>query len=1137
MITDPNIIANGLHHMARLTGQTTGGSLSNLGNLNGLKNINWGNLAGLNLGQLGLHGTSSSATPPAVSCTTGYDCLPAWRWAGFSHNPGFNVNLGLGDLVDQIIDPIGQVMFWLANFWWSILMALVQVITSFDVIGTTKFANSINKTFSDIGNQLNSTGLIFAVAVVGLFGAMWKAIRGNHQHGIRAAIKVLLPLGLLIGMTEMAAQHTNDATKTPSGGTEITAAAGTPAWLVQKLQTEVDLAGGWLATAITPNNSSLVPNQSDTRSPACTTYLQTLNQAGESTLQSSSNSAVSASAFLPVTVSYLWEQSYLPVWTSAQFGNSGLGDRVACHYLDMKEAVDPSQQAAIGVASKYPPNVNYAPTSNGPGGVYGPLSNASQYTQDIYAWSMCVYKNNKWTSAADYVNLDVGQGSSGPVLWSSVAPQACQQWWTQGAGIYNQHWDGSSSAGLPNCGGVFGGTCNPFALTTGGKISGAVYGDPTAATGSSTATARSKDAFDFMTDFEGHNAGGMLLGGIVVNVVSLALVWAMAGLCLGVVVAGFALFLLAMLLPLLLLGMALASEHQHMAKRGFKMGLSMMAAKGIMITLLGLLVLFINAVQSIWIVPPGEGSIGTAFLQALPPVAGLAVLAMLAKRMLGISLMNPLSASRLGWSMAKEADRGWGGAAGALGSRLSNHRNPLVRSAFGGGMAAGAGGALGAFEMDRLLRRHQKKEVLTRGAGTEQNPGALTTARRTGQRLGKKDKGLGAGGAGGPTVPGGRLAGWLGRPPNQGGAAGAVEAGAQSRGGAGAGELDPRASRNITALAADGQVTWGTRAAAIKQGLSKDALKGKMKGLPQTLTNRYKQMEAQHGKWGAAAGVAGGALALGAGLAFAPSLALAAGYAGMRASHRLSDRSVQVGRHVNSLYSRTTGSLDQRLGLAVPAATGEALLSGRVIDSPDHSAADAAAYVEAMRRSLPDPGATSDDWMDAHGPAYMDAWRELNYDPIVARQEAEAAVNALREATAPPPPRIDRQPIFIDSGGSGASPMGRDRGLAAMAAAPAPARPLRQPAATQASRHYIEQQRGTYDDQGRWVTTVPNSSPGSSGGKRQTPQQRRGSNRNANTQRRPRPPRGSVGSQQPRQTDPQKAIPPPPDRSNPGGTP
>jgi hypothetical protein len=1071
MAADPTAVAHGLHHIVYLAG------------------------------------SNSATSPGTVTCTTGYACLPAWRWAGFSHSPSFNVNLGFGDVFDQIIDPIGQVLFWIANFWWSILMALVQIVASFDIVGTTNFANTINKSFHDIGAQLNSTGLIFGVALAGIFGAMWKAARRGHQHGLRAAIRVLLPLGILIAMTEAAAGHTNDAAKTASNGTEITAAVGTPAWVIQKLQTEVDVAGGWLATAVTPNNANLVPDQSDTRTPACTTYMSVLNKSGEAALSSSANSSVASASFLPETVSYLWEQTYLPVWTSAQFGNSGLGDRVACHYLDMVDSVQPQQQAAIGAAAGYPPNVDWAPTSYGPGGVYGPLSNASQYTQDIYAWSMCVYNGKQWTDATDYQALDVGNNQT----WASVATKACNDWWTNGVGIYTQHWDTPSGAtdGLPNCGG---GTCNPFALTTGGKIQAAVYGNQQA-TSTPQATAYSQDAFDFMTDFEGHNAGGMLMGGIVVNIVSLALVWALAGLCLGVVIAGFAIFILAMLLPLLLLGMALASDHQHMAKRGFKMGISMMASKGVMMVLLGLLVLFINAVQNAWTIPPGEGSIGTAFLNVLPPVAGLAVLSMLAKRVLGISLMNPLSASRLGWSMAQEADRGWGGPAGALEQRLAGHRNPFVRSAFGGGMMAAAGGALGAFEMDRLMQRHNNKRGVERGAGTELNPAAMATARRSGQRAGKTNKGLGGGASNGPTVPGGRLSGFFA---NRGRGGTSAQAGGAAIDDAATGLLDDKASRNVALLGPDGKTTWGTRAAALRQELNKDALKGKLARLPQSLAGRYKQLEQRHGKLGAAVGMAGSAAALGAGIAFAPSLALAAGYAGLKATNRLTDRSVQIGRHINSLYGRATNVLDRQLGL-IPNNTGEPVApngssgaGGRLTDEADtHSPADARAYVEAMRTLISEPSTSNPNGV-----------------PLV---------NTTTHTSRPTPEPgsgqgLYQQPTFTDTGSMAPNQSWRDEELAAMAETPQPSLP---PSSSRISQQYIEQQRGTFDDQGRWVKTVPNSPDGTRAGRRQTP---RGRNSHGGGGNRQRPQRRTGGNQQNRAAGPQQALPPPPDRGSHGGS-
>jgi len=177
MFIDPNVIVNGVQHVAKL-------AASSGPSINDVSKINTGGSSARLLATPPAHTTVST-----VPCASGYNCLPAWRWGGFGHNPGFNVNLGFGDLVDQILDPIGQVLFWLANFWWSILMVLAQVITSFDVVGTTGFANSVNSTFASIGKSLNSTGLIFAVALLGIFGAMWKAARRGHQHGIRAAIK------------------------------------------------------------------------------------------------------------------------------------------------------------------------------------------------------------------------------------------------------------------------------------------------------------------------------------------------------------------------------------------------------------------------------------------------------------------------------------------------------------------------------------------------------------------------------------------------------------------------------------------------------------------------------------------------------------------------------------------------------------------------------------------------------------------------------------------------------------------------------------------------------------------------------------------------------------------------------------
>jgi len=933
---------------------------------------------------------TSSPPPGPVQCSSGYSCLPSWRWGGFGHAPSFNINLGLWDVLDKIIDPIGQVLFWIANFFWGILMLLAQVITSFDVVGTSTFGRDVNSAFASIGQALNSTGLIFGVAVVGVLAAGWRAARRGYHHGLRSLLRTLVPLGILIAMTEAAAAHPGAAAQ-PAAGTEITAAVGTPAWVIQKVQTEVDVAGSWLAQAISPANSNLAPDQADTRAPACVPYIEVLNQDGEAQLAASSNHAVASAAFLPETITYLWEQTYLPVWTSAQFGNSGLGDRVACHYLDIQAGVSPQQQAAVGVAAGYPGAVQWGPSSLGPGGAYGPLLNHSHYTQDIYAWSMCLWTGKGWTAATDYQNLDVGSG----VLWSQVAPQVCNQWWTEGAGIYNQHWDGSTNAGLPSC--SWFGTCNPFALTTSPKIQGAVYGSP-AATASPQAAQWSRDAFDFMTDFEGHNAGGMLLGGVVVTLVSLALVWAMAGLCLGVAIAGLALFLIAMLLPLLLLALALTTEHSMLAKRSFKIGLSMMAAKGITMVLLGALVLFINVISKIWAVPPGAGSIGTAFLQLLPAVAGLAILATLAKRTLGISLMNPLSSSRLGFAMAKEADRGWGGAAGALSQRLAGHSNPLVRAAFGGGAAALAGGALGALETRHLLARRQQMLQRAGGAsgpGTEQDPVTRVGNIKAQQRAGKRRRGLGTAPDLPPPVPG-----------------------EKARGKAAAGATAPQGGAS--------KITWGQRWAALQDRLSARSPQELVRRLPDWFAGRVDRLRERHGRFGGAVRLLGMGAAASAALTLGPAAAVLAGLGGYRLAGRLADPASRMGRHVKQLHHQALQHLDRWLGLhpGTPADVPSAQLQQARQEPPEGEGPPPAPSPEEEGPTGPpdpappaaDPGARDEALQDLIGQpqAAQDLQQRtaLNTQWFLERQQGtfDEHGNWVRTVPNQPPPRTTRPP-------------------------------------------------------------------------------------------------------------------------------
>ena len=496
---------------------------------------------------------------------------------------------------------------------------------------------------------------------------------------------------------------------------------------------------------------------------SCAQYIQVLHQdaavaGGEGT------GADSSEYTIPSVASSVWEDSYLVAWTQAQFGNSDAGPAVACHYLDMITGVTPYHQYAIAYQAGWPAVPGGTPAQGGDpiyttssgsseqGGPFGTLYGEPSVTQDTYAWGMCSYNpgTGQWgpppSHEFDYVSVaeDVsaagqpgqpptitgsssgydgetwggtGSPSNGSAKPSSWAAVYCPLWYDKGAGIYFQH------LGLPSgtVGGYTlpsteGGLSNPFALTTGDKISGAVYANPAANTAQDIDY--SNAASGFYQDYNGHNYWGMIVAGLLSILIGIIYLWSLGGLALGVVISslGFAVFIDLLVLILILAAINMG-QHRNMVNRAVRVGLSLAAAKAVFMALFGLLLAITNLGDQLGYNTTGGSTMGDSLMQAFIPLIALFLLSTLAKRLLGVpSLLNPMASSRIGYALAGEA-----GSPGALHSYIGGGIKAMTTGAVGGAVAGamigGPGGALAG--AGKGVARGAGRHVLQGGRGNQ----------------------------------------------------------------------------------------------------------------------------------------------------------------------------------------------------------------------------------------------------------------------------------------------------------------------------------------------------------------------------------------------------------------------------------
>lgn len=391
-------------------------------------------------------GTFTSTVGPNT-CAPGsgawLQLLPAYRWntaTGLNTSVSSGISLtsfNMGHLMSFILDGLANIGFIIAKFMWQLILWIVRLLTDTSQnsvgLGNSSISYKVNHVYHQLFQPLQSSGLLYGVLVcLGIY-ALYRALRGNHRHMVTIFMRTFIILGAILWMANGAAQATPNAAP-PSGS---------PAWLMGKVQSDINLVGTGVLQLTQGFNTN-------SNSQYCDAYAYNLNEAAAtiatnapSTPGPSGTGLGTASAFNggldAETVSAVWQDSYLPIWEDAQFGSSSneTGGTSApnpnpnpaslayCHYLDGGIGATPTAQYIIFTNAEGPQyqgvttNSNLAYNQNGSTVNYN-MSPAIGTVTTNNGWAIpppSVTFNGQTGQQAVYAMGD-GQSSSGSMMSS-----------------------------------------------------------------------------------------------------------------------------------------------------------------------------------------------------------------------------------------------------------------------------------------------------------------------------------------------------------------------------------------------------------------------------------------------------------------------------------------------------------------------------------------------------------------------------------------------------------------------------------------------------------------------------------------------------------------------------------------------
>lgn len=552
--------------------------------------------------------------------------LPAWR---YQRTGDIHTSLPSSAFIQRIFSAFASIFLFISAFIWSFLLWILKFALSLDLARSA--GEAINQGFRGFAGVFMGSGIIFVLAALTLIAVLRFAFVGAIGKVGRSIIGFLIPVALLFGLTA-AAGNTSTANPIPKGS---------PAWLAITTADVVDTVGsslgqgfGLLPSARLDSYGKLAASAD----PNCMQYFNTLynqydaysNPVDDKDLSGSLGNmdGSQAKSFSSTngqlkTLSRLWERAWLSTYTSAQFGDTGSGNRIVCHRLEDSAGINPEEQRAVALLS-----AGY-PSSPAPAVQLFEKNSGTDHEAQMFGWAACNSNGSSFEPANGWKQI------------GELSADDCKNWWRTG------ELDGLNFKASGILGGWFGKSASS-------KVADAVR-DARAGADASTRIAVD-DAFETIRSFKGET-GASFISGFISILVALVYAWVLGALGIGTIIAQLAMVLLLVLLPGTLTMMAMptkdGSRGNGPSRRMLRLTAATTFAKLLFTVILVLLMQTIALFESLLPQSLTLGGIGFA----LAPLAALVVLKKLLKEA-GLGDISKLSGA-LG--MASAGALGMGG--------------------------------------------------------------------------------------------------------------------------------------------------------------------------------------------------------------------------------------------------------------------------------------------------------------------------------------------------------------------------------------------------------------------------------------------------------------------------------------------
>jgi len=533
--------------------------------------------------------------------------LPAWRWrTSFL----LESQSGINNVTTPMASFIASAFFFVSALLWWALTGLVHYAMTMDVVEQAAFA--INQTFATFADTLGGSGIVWFLLVATVLVAIRVWMRTQNSGSlVRIILIFIVPVATMQGLASTA----GDAT------TGNPLPTGSPAWIAHTGSSMINEVGGNLGSGFgllaASGSAASSPLEMATAEPSCASYIDTLHTQyvahrndgpGDETvlLENRADEAV-------ITVSNLWQRSFLANWTAAQYGSEIYGSRLYCHQLEHNVRAPAAEQATLGALAGWPANPSLD--------IFRMPSDAKEREPYLFHWAACAHT-----------------GAWGPTDgWEQVGGLTagdCASWWSDGdvgggaIGRENLRWNRQSQ------------------LDSDIDVTGANAADEEAIFA----------VQETVESYWGHNSGGRFLNGLFSIFTAMVYMWALGGLALGAIIAQLGLVILLMLLPATILLLAIPSKQgrQHQAgPRLLKLTLGFMAAKLALVVTITLLLQSVTVLQNLVALTTGAGSATGMLFHLIIPVVAVFIVRKVLKT-LGVGDLTKISGA-IGMSSAVAA--------------------------------------------------------------------------------------------------------------------------------------------------------------------------------------------------------------------------------------------------------------------------------------------------------------------------------------------------------------------------------------------------------------------------------------------------------------------------------------------------